>query len=476
MYVVCVQDFWFIFGVSSRFLGSVFKIFGPLPRTAPFWSAPSPGPPLRWTAPPPDRPKFCSFFSLSRRKFHPFFSLWGSFLWNFGGVSGPPYLRAATPPGRHPFRAATPSGPSPPFFFPHTEDEGSQSVSTAQNCRVRTPPLFTSNRRHDNRSPPRWCLGRLRPLRLRVSTPTRRQRTHELLHNQAEHPTACAMLAPHSCARCGVLTSLWPWRGWRGNFWSPQTICLQPHRPEPPVVLCAEDAQVLGRFSLSGAAQRPKQPHRRLLREGGEPSQCNGDTSVVSTASCAPPKSGNPSPKISIRRWSRGSGAAKSKSREVRWSRTWHLLLGKCGHQHSPLQTPAVPEPPLSHMQRDGGQKRREDGHMDTDVRREGEEGGGAFSGGHGRGGTQSSSKKLDGVVENATPAKGPLCDRNKACSCSAKRGINRPCVVVQCAMPLRAATRVVCRQVQNHLAPALEDVHHWRELPTMVFESLHSR
>ena len=31
----------------------------------------------------------------------------------------------------------------------------------------------------------------------------------------------------------------------------------------------------------------------------GEPSQCNGDTNVVSTASCAPPKRGSPSAKIS---------------------------------------------------------------------------------------------------------------------------------------------------------------------------------
>ena len=35
--------------------------------------------------------------------------------------------------------------------------------------------------------------------------------------------------------------------------------------------------------------------------------------------------------------------------------------------------------------------------------------------------------RKLGGVVENATPARGPLCDLNNACSWSAKRGINLP-------------------------------------------------
>ena len=84
MCVWCVQDFW---RVQIVCVCCVFKnfwwVFGPLPQTAPFWSAPPSRPPLRRTAPPLDSPstgppKNSLFFFLSRRKFHPFFSLWGS--------------------------------------------------------------------------------------------------------------------------------------------------------------------------------------------------------------------------------------------------------------------------------------------------------------------------------------------------------------------------------------------------------------
>ena len=53
---------------------------------------------------------------------------------------------------------------------------------------------------------------------------------------------------------------------------------------------------------------------------------------------------------------------------------TWHLqqpflhLHGRSEHLHSPLRSPAFPTHPLWHMQLCGGQRRREDGHNDTDV------------------------------------------------------------------------------------------------------------
>ena len=58
-------------------------------------------------------------------------------------------------------------------------------------------------------------------------------------------------------------------------------------------------------------------PSTWAARGCAEPSQCKADTSVVSTASWAPPNKGNPSAKISIRLLSSGSGSAKSKSRNM---------------------------------------------------------------------------------------------------------------------------------------------------------------
>ena len=107
---------------------------------------------------------------------------------------------------------------------------------------------------------------------------------------------------------------------------------------------------------------------------------------------------------------------------------------------------PAVPEPPLWHMQRDGGQKHREDGHIDTDVRREGEGGGGASTGGHGRGGTQSSSNSWTVWWKTPHTRQRPTLRSQQSLLLFSKAWHQiDPCVVVQCAMPLRAATRVVC-------------------------------
>ena len=75
-------------------------------------------------------------------------------------------------------------------------------------------------------------------------------------------------------------------------------------------------------------------------------------------------------------------------------------------------------------MQHGDGQRRREDGHTDTDVQR----GGGAgASGGAREPGTNVNrfdSKCLKAWVDNGTPAKGPLCERNIAHSLSVSRTI----------------------------------------------------
>ena len=55
-------------------------------------------------------------------------------------------------------------------------------------------------------------------------------------------------------------------------------------------------------------------------------------------------------------------------------------------------------------MQLCGGQRRREDGHNDTDVQREGEGG----EDGPKRG-ESIRLRKFDGVVDSGTPARGPL-------------------------------------------------------------------
>ena len=55
------------------------------------------------------------------------------------------------------------------------------------------------------------------------------------------------------------------------------------------------------------------------------------------------------------------------------------------------------------------GQKRQGDGHTGTDVQRGEVVNGGAATRAHGRGGNQSGSGKLQGVVDNGTPARGPL-------------------------------------------------------------------
>ena len=75
-------------------------------------------------------------------------------------------------------------------------------------------------------------------------------------------------------------------------------------------------------------------------------------------------------------------------------------------------------------MQHGDGQRRREDGHTDTDVQRG--RGAGA-SGGAKRTRNKCESirlKMFEGAVDNGTPAKGPLCERNIAHSLSVSRTI----------------------------------------------------
>ena len=124
---------------------------------------------------------------------------------------------------------------------------------------------------------------------------------------QESAPTASAKLArplsQNSWFRPGFL-----WRSGKGNSWSPQTICLPPPQPRPPTTLRSGPTSSGHVLSLRRRASAKTAPSMLAAWVRGEPSQCNGDTSIVSTASCAPPQSGKPSAKISNRRWSRGSG------------------------------------------------------------------------------------------------------------------------------------------------------------------------
>ena len=71
----------------------------------------------------------------------------------------------------------------------------------------------------------------------------------------------------------------------------------------------------------------------------GDPSQCNDDTSVVSTASCAPPKTRRPSTTTSKRRPSFTGTGGRGRAR----TRLWRLSLlphDRCAPQHSPRRSP----------------------------------------------------------------------------------------------------------------------------------------
>ena len=70
-------------------------------------------------------------------------------------------------------------------------------------------------------------------------------------------------------------------------------------------------------LSLRRLARTRAAPSESAAPGVGVPSQWSGDTNVVSTANCAPPKRGKPSTTISSRRPSRGSGAAMSMSRTM---------------------------------------------------------------------------------------------------------------------------------------------------------------
>ena len=85
-------------------------------------------------------------------------------------------------------------------------------------------------------------------------------------------------------------------------------------RPKRQGALCHARLSVLGRSALCVVEPASKWLHQQRRWRRGLPSARSADTMVVSTASCAPWNSGNPSAMISIRRLSGLPKGSKSRS------------------------------------------------------------------------------------------------------------------------------------------------------------------
>ena len=226
-------------------------------------------------------------------------------------------------------------------------------------------------------------------------------------------------------------------------------------------------------------AAREAAPSSLAQRLCGTPLRLKGDTRVVSTASCAPWKSGRPSATTSNRRASARSGGNRSKSRTSTFvdtrapaSRQTRAAALSRAYPRRP-STPACAQAarwwPLGSSGRPHRQKREEGGKGSQRRRRSSM-----------RNRDESSLDKRDvGKHKNGTPANGPPCDLKSACSVSESLGLTVPsmrtpwtgsvaerCRGGECQVPCR---RLAPDQDEHQLPTLPKKVHGTQPMPGIL-------
>ena len=205
------------------------------------------------------------------------------------------------------------------------------------------------------------------------------------------------MLGPFS-AKLWAHTLLGLYPEGSGTAWSPPTTGRQPPLPGPPTAPCREGWPARGRFSPSCAWQPPRLHHPRERPGAGQ-----NRRNVKQTREWCPPPVGRLRTKAARLLRSRFVFCPRDLDLPSQNLGPWHLRPlcplppCRCEPQRSPLRTPAAPRLLPSRTQLGGGQNGREDGHTDTDVRREGGGGGDGAEGGLGTMATQSECERLTG-------------------------------------------------------------------------------
>ena len=190
------------------------------------------------------------------------------------------------------------------------------------------------------------------------------------------------MLVPRA-AECWVQTSLWPSPATARKCSLLATTALQLRQPGRRDELWCGDPQAQGRSFPFFDVPQPELRHLRRLLQPLVIRHSAMETSVTSTANCAPLNRGRPSATISILRpgfWD--------------WQDhvTDHDIRGHpsaCFAAHSGCSTldkrnPVFPTPLLWNTRRDDGQNNQVNGRIDMHVNKEGEEDGVAETTGHG--------------------------------------------------------------------------------------------
>ena len=210
---------------------------------------------------------------------------------------------------------------------------------------------------------------------------------------------------------------------------------------------CAPESSGYTRSFLLRAARKAA-PSSLAQRLCGTPLRLKGDTRVVSTASCAPWKSGRPSATTSNRRASARWGGSRSRSRTStfvdtrapasRQTRAAALSRAYPRRPNTPACAQAARWWPLGSSGRPHRQKREEGGKGSQRRRRSSM-----------RNKEESSLDKRDvGKHKNGTPANGPPCDLKSACSVTESLGLTVPSMRI----PWTGSVAVRC--------------HPWRGMP----------
>ena len=151
------------------------------------------------------------------------------------------------------------------------------------------------------------------------------------------------------------MIALWLLQGVARTCWSPRTTDRRSLQPTKPSVLWLGGPQAPDKCVLSVCVRLPKLHHPHGRNQDG-PFRRH----AMEKRGWHPPQAARqsrPDPSLSTARW---------------WQ-PWRLLPDRRVRPRSQWRIPVFPEPPLSRTQLDGGQRNRENGHNDTDVRREGE-------------------------------------------------------------------------------------------------------